>query len=458
LRRDAQAVYNQQSVGINPPSPGAIAIADVNMGIARALETAIENSITDPMLVADFRNARALAGRINDYRRATNLATGVVNPQELAKLAAEGRPLSGNIAKIANVAANFPENMQGGVVREPTFREKATRSGAAGTAGAILGSPFGLPGAIIGGGAGAAAGNIASALMARRMASPGYQRSNAMPPDYRPVPSGLRPVEPNATPNALVPYDYSQQSFTPPNFVLQPNQYGPQVTPVAPDLARALPAPSAQATMAGLRAEQQRAAGMSRTLGQQAEAQQAAAEAAARRPTSREVILDINPLTGLPEISTGLRGATPATFQNFGASLKSATDKAAAGRMFDLTAAEKVAFDKTKVDLAEVAPGFKALSDKAVAAKMMDRAWMQDAVGKAREKARAFEQIAARADTERARQAAIANRERMLDLVADLDESLRGGRPDTSRRQQGPKTRAAKRNALAPDNQNNLAP
>jgi hypothetical protein len=458
LRRDAQAVYNQQSVGINPPSPGAIAIADVNMGIARALETAIENSITDPMLVADFRNARALAGRINDYRRATNLATGVVNPQELAKLAAEGRPLSGNIAKIANVAANFPENMQGGVVREPTFREKATRSGAAGTAGAILGSPFGLPGAIIGGGAGAAAGNIASALMARRMASPGYQRSNAMPPDYRPVPSGLRPVEPNATPNALVPYDYSQQSFTPPNFVLQPNQYGPQVTPVAPDLARALPAPSAQATMAGLRAEQQRAAGMSRTLGQQAKAQQAAAEAAARRPTSREVILDINPLTGLPEISTGLRGATPATFQNFGASLKSATDKAAAGRMFDLTAAEKVAFDKTKVDLAEVAPGFKALSDKAVAAKMMDRAWMQDAVGKAREKARAFEQIAARADTERARQAAIANRERMLDLVADLDESLRGGRPDTSRRQQGPKTRAAKRNALAPDNQNNLAP
>ena len=458
LRRDAQAVYNQQSVGINPPSPGAIAIADVNMGIARALETAIENSITDPMLVADFRNARALAGRINDYRRATNLATGVVNPQELAKLAAEGRPLSGNIAKIANVAANFPENMQGGVVREPTFREKATRSGAAGTAGAILGSPFGLPGAIIGGGVGAATGNITSALMARRMASPAYQRANAMPPDYRPVPSGLRPVEPNTTPNALVPYDYSQQSFTPPNFVMQPNQYGPQVTPVAPDLARALPAPSAQATMAGLRAEQQRAAGMSRTLGQQAEAQQAAAEAAARRPTSREVILDINPLTGLPEISTGLRGATPATFQNFGASLKSATDKAAAGRMFDLTAAEKVAFDKTKVDLAEVAPGFKALSDKAVAAKMMDRAWMQDAVGKAREKARAFEQIAARADTERARQAAIANRERMLDLVADLEESLRGGRPDTSRRQQGPKTRAAKRNALAPDNQNNLAP
>jgi hypothetical protein len=32
-------------------------------------------------------------------------------------MAAEGRPLSGNAAKIANAAANFPENLQGGVVR-----------------------------------------------------------------------------------------------------------------------------------------------------------------------------------------------------------------------------------------------------------------------------------------------------------------------------------------------------
>jgi hypothetical protein len=479
LRRDAQAVYNQQSVGINPPSPGAIAIADVNMGIARALETAIENSITDPMLVADFRNARALAGRINDYRRATNLATGVVNPQELAKLAAEGRPLSGNIAKIANVAANFPENMQGGVVREPTFREKATRSGAAGTAGAILGSPFGLPGAIIGGGVGAATGNITSALMARRMASPAYQRANAMPPDYRPVPSGLRPVEPNATPNALVPYDYSQQSFTPPNFVLQPNQYGPRVT--TPGFA---PGPAqiemtqgpVGGQMGALRAEDARRAALSRAMGQQAEAQQAAAEAAARRPTSREVILDINPLTGVPEISTGLRGATPATFQDFGSSLKSAAEKATTGRMFDMTAAEKVAWNKTKVDLAEVVPGMKSLSNEAVVARIADRNWTANAVASARAKVEALarqdalltEQLANR-DNLRLLARDIESKQRQLakikedsvrirDLADMLDETMRAARPDTSRRQQGPKTRAAKRNALAPDNQNNLAP
>lgn len=457
-RRDAQAIYNQQSAGVNPPSPEALARADVNMGVANALESAIENSITDPKLVSDFRNARTAMARTYDYERATNLATGVVDPQVLAKLASEGRPMSGKLAKLANVAANFPEVMQGGVVREPTWREKLTRSSAGGTAGALLGSPFGLPGAIIGGGAGAAVGNVASALAARRMASPEYQRAVAMPRDYRPVPMGTTPGEVRYGPNALVPYNYAQEAFVPPNFVMVPERYGPQVTPVAPDLARALPAPSAEGTMAGLRAEQQRAAGMSRTLGQQAEAQQAAAEAAARRPTSGEVILDINPLTGVPEISTGLRGATPATFQDFGASLKTAADKATAGRMFDMTAAEKVAWNKTKVDLAEVAPGFKALNDKAIAAKMMDREWVAATAAKAREQAAAFAQIEARAKTDQARAKAAADRERMMDLAEMLDENMRAPRPDVSGKQQGPKTRAAKRNALAPDNQNNLAP
>ena len=460
-RRDAQAIYNQQSAGVNPPSPEAIARADVNMGVARALETAIENSISDPKLVTDFRNARTALARTYDYERATNLATGVVDPQALARLAAEGKPLSGKLQKLANVAANFPEVMQGGVIREPTWREKLTRSSAGGTAGALIGSPFGLPGAIVGGGAGAAVGNIASALAARRMASPEYQRSVALPRDYRPVPMGTTPGEVRYSPNALVPYNYAQEAFMPPNFVMVPEQYGPPpgaVTPVAPDLARALPAPSAEGTMAGLRAEQQRAAGMSRTLGQQAEAQQAAAEAAARRPTSGEVILDINPLTGVPEISTGLRGATPATFQDFGASLKTAADKATAGRMFDMTAAEKVAWNKTKVDLAEVAPGFKALTDKAIAAKMMDREWVAATAAKAREQAAAFAQIEARAKTDQARAKAAADRERMMDLADMLDENMRGARPDTSRKQQGRKTLEAKRNALAPDNQNKLAP
>lgn len=200
--------------------------------------------------------------------------------------------------------------------------------------------------------------------------------------------------------------------------------------------------------MATLRAEDVRRAGVSRAIGQEAEVAQAAAEAAARRPASREVILDFDPVTGrYREASQGLRGATPETFQNFGANLESAASKMTEGRRFDLTAAEKVAWERTKVDLAEVAPGMKALSDKAIAEKMMDRQWVADAVRTAREKAAAFEQIAARAKDAQARQKALADRERMMDLLETLEAKFSAGRHQPSGGQ-GPKTREFQRNQL----------
>ena len=461
LRRDAQAIYNQQTAGINPPSPEAIARADINMGIARAIETAIENSITDPRLLTDFRAARTALARTYDYERATNLATGVIDPQALAKLAAEGRPLSGKLAKVANVAANFPENMQGGLIREPTFREKLTRSSAAGTVGAIMGSPFGLPGAIIGGGAGAAAGNVAAGVAARRMATPAYQRANAMPTDYRPIPLGTTPADINYAPGQMVPYNFAQQTFTPPNFVIQPNQYGPQVTPNAPTMVNALAGPSAESTMGGIATERARAAAMSRTLGQQAEAQQAAAEAAARQPARGGAILEVDPITGKVTIGAeGGRGITPATqvIESTGKNLQGAADLLASGKSPALmTAEQRIAWEKTKVDLAEVMPGMKALSDKAIAAKMQDRAWVQQSLDKAQQQARAFEDIAARAANDRARQAALVKREQMLDLAEQLQDAL-GSRP-VKTGGQGPKTRAFQRNRLAPEQevQNALA-
>jgi hypothetical protein len=227
-----------------------------------------------------------------------------------------------------------------------------------------------------------------------------------------------------------------------------------------PEMNRLLGAPSPQGTINALRAEDVRRAGVSRTLGQQAEAQQAATEAAGRRPAAGEVILDFDPVTGrFREASQGLKGATPETFSNFGAALQTAANKVTAGKRFDLTAAEKVAWDRTKVDLAEVAPGFRSLTDKAVAEKMLDRAWVEQTAAKAREKAVAFEQLAARAKDAQARQAALANRERMMDLAAQMEDTLRAPRPDISTKQQGPKTRAAIRNRLiGGDNTNNLAP
>lgn len=194
-RQEAQAIYRQRDAGVNPPSPEAIAKADMNIAIANGMENMIETHIgANPKLLADFRNARTAMAKTYDYERATNVATGQLDPQVIAKMAAEGKPLTGTLAKIGNVAANYPEVSKGGVLNQPTWRETLPRSGAAGTIGGILGSSFGLPGAIAGGATGAAIGNVASGAMARSMTKPSFQASKAMPPDFRqPIVNNLQP-------------------------------------------------------------------------------------------------------------------------------------------------------------------------------------------------------------------------------------------------------------------------
>jgi len=479
-RRDAQAIYNQQSAGINPPSPEAIARADASMGIANALEKAVENSITDPRLLTEFQNARSLAARIYDYRRATNLATGVVDPQALAKMAAEGRPLSGNAAKIANAAANFPENLQGGVVREPTFREKLTRSSAGGTAGALVGSIGGLPGAIVGGGVGAALGNIGAGMAARSMAKPGFQKSTAMPPDYRPIPSGLTPAEVRYGPNQLAPFD-------PRNAVLMPGEgpYNPNFTGVSEPIystsfgQRALPNEVPRQIY-----EAQKRAEMAQEFRAAAERKparggenlvfDAAGNLVPETPAARQVSI-IGAPTSLDDAVQKLSGRVieqpSTTYQTMTVSPATGarpytriikkegetTFERGVPQTFNLTATEKIAWDKAKANLAEVAPGFKTLTDKAIANKMMDQKWIEETIVKAREKAAMFDELAQRGANEKIRRAAAIERDKATDGLEMLDERLRAMRPDVSGKQQGPKTRAAKRNALAPDNQNKLA-
>lgn len=119
-------------------------------------------------------------------------------------------------------------------------------------------------------------------------------------------------------------------------------------------------------------------------------------------------------------------------------------------KAFDLTAPEKVAWEKTKVDLAAAVPELKGLSDKAIANKMMDREWADNAITKARQQAQAFDELAARATTEQARRTAMIKREQMLDVLATLEDQLRAPRP-TSTGGQGPKTRAFQQNMLAPE-------
>jgi hypothetical protein len=448
LRKDARRIYNNKNA-----DPIQLDLADTNMAIANILEQGADRSVFDPKLLKEYQAAREKMARIYAYQAATDLNTGLVDPNKIARITAKDNALTGDLAALGRIAGNFPDAF-GVNPASPWYQTRVARAGLGGTIGTALGSPLGVPGMAVGAVTGTGLGALGSQFAANRLASAAYQAGLTVP-DYRLPRNQL--VQPIPRERAIVPYQTPIEVLPPgagpyrPNFVMQPNEYPPRATFVGPEAGPSqLPAPSAESTMATLRAEDARRAAMSRALGQEAEARQAATEAARRRPAAGEVMLELDPVTGrLREASQGLKGATPETFRNFGADLESAAQKVSAGKRFDLTATEKVAWERTKVDLAEVAPGMKALSDKAVAEKMMDRAWVSDAIKKARDKADAFAQIEAKAKDAAAKRKAAADRERMLDLLESLEEQFRMARP-VQGTGQGPKTRAAQRNQLRP--------
>jgi hypothetical protein len=445
LRRDANNTYKSQSSG-GVPSPEAIAEANTRVSIANSLEQLIDANVTDPKLLGEIRKSRAAQAKIFDVERATNFATNKVDPQVFARMVSEGKPLSGVPAEIGKIAANFPE-IAGVAPTVANLQPRLTRSGIGGTIGALAGLTVGQPyaGAAIGAGAGA----LTSAAAAKRIGTPSYQAARAVPTDYRPPVNALRPVEPNLTPNGLVPYDYSQAAFTPPNFVI-PQAPLREAPLMSSPMARELPAPAAGGPMAGFRAEEARAGAMSRTLGQQAEADAAAAQAAGRQPTRGGTPMVFDEQGKLIPADQTLRGATPniQVIESTGKSLSGAADILASGRSPALMSAEqKIAWEKTKVDLADIVPGMRALNDKAIASKMLDRAWVEGAITKAREKAAAFDEMSKRATGAQAIRDAVINREKMLDAAEMLQEQL-GSRPVSSG-SQGPKTQAAQRNKNA---------
>jgi hypothetical protein len=450
LRKKATKTYNS-----NAATPEMVDVADARMAIANTIEDLIEANVNKPEELTAFRKARADMARSYAYEAATDIATGNVDPQKLNRMLDKGIPLSGDAESIARIAGNYPEVTSLTPVKREGL-QRFSRSGPLGTAGAVIGSLAGVPGALVGGALGAGTGVVLSKVAAKRMATPAYQAAHAVPEDFRPPVNALRPVEPNFNRNLPVPYDYGNAVVQPgytPNFAA-PRQR-PQFTPegVPPQL----PPPSPESTMAGVESRRAYDLAAARAAAQQAEAQ-AAQQAPARAPTSGGVAFELDPITGkLREVSQGMKGATPDVMQNYGTSLESAVSKVSAGKAFDLTAEERIAFNKTKVDLAEVEPGYAKLSDKQITERMMDRKWVADTIQKAREQALAFEQIAARAESEQARFNAMAQRQRMMDLADSMEEKMRRGRPDNTRKSQGPKTREAKRNALASDIENKNA-
>jgi hypothetical protein len=467
MRQQASDVFR----AVGPLDPNAKAMADAKLGAAKVLESLIDNNLPNAKAREAFVNARTKMAQTYDMESATNFGTGQIDPNVFAKLVSKGEPVSGVVADIGKIASNFPE-IAALSAGDKRFLPAFTRAGPGGAIGGLLGLSAGPAGVPFGIAAGAGISEILRRVAANKMTSPEFQSARAVPKDYRPQ----QPV------NALRPVESRELTVLPsaprndPNFVMSGNEtVRMPFDPNRPDARQAMgqgqQAPvnalrlgldEAPEVVARLRAEDARRARMA----QMAEAEGLAAEARSRAPTSREIILDVDPVTGdlLPRTSQGIRGATPKTFQDYTATLRSATNKISSGQKFALDAAEKVAFDKTRVDLAEVAPGFKALNDRAIADKMMDRNWVEDTLKTARQKDAAFAEIQTRArspelmgaraesakNAEMLRQATEA-RDRVKSSIDLLEEQLRQMRPDTSRKQQGPKTRAAKRNALRGD-------
>lgn len=486
LRRDAQAIRNAQKVG-QAPSPEKIAEADAKMRIAGVLENMVEENIFDPKFKDEFRSARTALAKTYAYEDATDFNTGQIDPVAISRLTASDNALTGIIADIGAIAGNFPEIASAGA--PSTLLQRAgshlTRSGVTGTLGAAIGAATPI-GPIGGGVIGAAAGELATGLRARKIGTPEYQRKFAAPQDRRIFPTQVNELAP-PTPGTPALYDWRNALLTEDQMPYQPNwvfgQTPPEARFVGPQAGPpALPAPSAEATMAGLRAEDVRRAGVSRAIGQEAEARQAAAEAAARRPAGEGVPLVFDERGNLVPASTsgvggvvGAPSALESAVQKLSGEMIAPTEtqfrristgkwekkettqgpkfyvkgKTTEGpstrepRAFDLTAEEKIAWDKAKAGLAEVAPGMKALTDKAIAERMMDRAWVDDAVKKAREKAEGFARIEAKAKDAAVKRRAAADRERMLDLLETLEDRFRAPRT-VELGGQGPKTRAAK--------------
>lgn len=137
---------------------------------------------------------------------------------------------------------------------------------------------------------------------------------------------------------------------------------------------------------------------------------------------------------------------------------------------FNLTAAEKIALRQSLLDGMKTEPGspvLTALSDKNIVGKMQDRQWVSDTVKKLRQQDEMFAAQAAR-DLDKLRaqdksfqgfeaqmrlqkkvEAAAAERRSLIDKLEGMEETLSRPRPVVSE-QQGPKTRAAKINNLAP--------
>lgn len=181
LRKEAKSVFDSVRAG-NQVDHVTVQTAKAKMAIAEKIDETISSNITDPKWKSSFDISRRKMAQTYSYERATNLVRQQVDPQVFAQEMQGRHWLTGNAAKMGEIAGNFPEIANVYAKRGQTF-EMPVRSGVAGTTGFAVGSLYGSPVATSAISAGLA--SLGEKLVGKRLRSESSQRKYATPIDRR---------------------------------------------------------------------------------------------------------------------------------------------------------------------------------------------------------------------------------------------------------------------------------
>jgi hypothetical protein len=110
LRADA-------GTNLSSDKPEQVELGHVQRKLAGAVEDLIEENLTtgkaDPNLMQSFRSARTAIAKSHDVESSLDPGTRKFSPERLSRLMGEGRPMTGGMRDVAEVAGEFPGAMKG---------------------------------------------------------------------------------------------------------------------------------------------------------------------------------------------------------------------------------------------------------------------------------------------------------------------------------------------------------
>jgi hypothetical protein len=350
-------------------------IAKAYQTVADTLEALIESNIPqDSKLLNDFRKARSSLAKNYAVEALINKESGIPDLSKLSGARFADSPLSGDLAALRQIQANFPQATAAVNKYGALLPSTINRSSVGGTAGAAASmAAGGAP--VTGGVLGAVTSVLGGRFIGNKMLTPEYQAKNLFPN----VPRVATPdaVVPAPTSTLPVPYvsqgEFQRGGTGSPNWVPGRNTVDPDVQP-----SMMSGQPSLGFTP---NAEMNRPRGFPNANMWAERAAQEAEAAAPRQPASGGMLYDLDPITGrLRPADQGIKGATTSAVESTGNNLSSAVDKISSGKRFALSSEERIAWDKSRVDLAKAAPELKGLSDSAIAERVSNRQWVSNRI------------------------------------------------------------------------------